>query len=155
MKKVLLVSLVLIAFILSSHVNWHDVNIQAVPDAQIDNNPQTEQSYYNLFITLLYPYVNKAIAHYYSDYMTYPPHEAPYSYEFVSIEKAPNLNYSYTVVLEVQPYIGPHLSVGRDRITFKIDLDEVKVEKYEHIESYELPPHYRNVLKKAFPMALR
>ena len=53
--------------------------------------------------------------------------------------------------MEVQPYVGPHLSVGRDRITLKIDLDKVKVEKFEHIESFELPPNYQNIIKKKLP----
>jgi hypothetical protein len=80
--------------------------------------------------------------------MTYLTSEAPYAYKFIKIEKTPELNYSFTIVLEVQPYVGPHLSVRRDRITFNIDIDGVKFKKFEHLESYELPPNYQNILKK-------
>ena len=90
---------------------------------QFDNTMSNQQMYYDLFITMLYLYV----------------------------EKTPELNYSYTVELEVQPYVGPHLSVGRDRITFNIELDEVSIEKFEHIESYELPPNYQDIIKKKLP----
>lgn len=100
---------------------------------------------------MLYPYVEKSIDNYYDEYMTYLPGEAPYSYKFIKIEKTPELNYSFTIVLEVQPYVGPHLSVGRDRITFNIDIDGVKVKKFEHLESYELPPNYQNIIKKKLP----
>lgn len=118
---------------------------------QFDNTMSNQQMYYDLFITMLYLYVEKAIADYYSEYMTYPPSEDPFDYKFTKIEKTPELNYSYTVELEVQPYVGPHLSVGRDRITFNIELDEVSIEKFEHIESYELPPNYQDIIKKKLP----
>jgi hypothetical protein len=100
---------------------------------------------------MLYPYVEKSIDNYYDEYMTFLPSEAPYSYKFIKIEKTPELNYSFTIVLEVQPYVGPHLSVGRDRITFTIDIDGVKVKKFEHLESYELPPNYQSIIKKKLP----
>ena len=117
----------------------------------IFNRVQQEQIYRDLSITMLYPHVEKAIDNYYSDYMTYLPHEDPYSYEFVKIDKTPGKNYDYTIVIEVLPYVGPHLSVGKDQITFKIDLDGVKFEKFEHLESYELPPYYQNIIKKKLP----
>lgn len=120
--------------------------------SQFDNIMQSsEQVYYNLFITMLHPYVNEAIADYYSEYMTTSPNTAPYIYELTSIEKEYGLNYSYTVEIEVNPYIGPHLTVGRDRITFKIKLGEVNLEKFEHLESHELPSHYRDIIKKKLP----
>ena len=118
---------------------------------QLERITPNDPVYYDLFITMLFPYVEEAIADYYNEYMTYPPTEAPWSYKFIRIERMPNLSYSFTVELEVQPYIGPHLSVGRDRITFKIELDKVSVEKFEHVESYELPPNYQDVINKKFP----
>jgi hypothetical protein len=85
--------------------------------------------------------------------MNYLPGEAPYSYKFLSIEKNhPYENYSYTVVLQAAPYVGPHLSVGVDRITMEIGLSGVTVEKYEHLESHPLPPHYQDIWKKPLPI---
>lgn len=135
----------------SKKINISDAKVQNVPKNNQINNKPNGQIYYDLFVTLLYPYVEEAIDNYYDEYMTYLPGEAPYSYNFINIERTPGLNYSYTIELEVQPYVGPHLSVGRDRITFKIDLEAVKVEKFEHIESYELPPNYQNIFKKKLP----
>ena len=120
---------------------------------QQSNNQRTnEQVCYDLFVTMLYPHVEKAIGDFYSEYMTDLPGEDPYSYKFISIEKEEELNYSFIVVLEVQPYIGPHLSVGRDRITFKISLDGVYIDNFEHLETYELPPNYQDAIKKPFPI---
>lgn len=112
----------------------------------------TDQVYYQLFVTLLHPYVEEAIHTYYDEYMTLLPSEAPYSYIFTKIESAtPGYSYSYRVEIEVQPYVGPHLSVGRDKITLKIDLEGVTIEKFEHLESYELPSNYQDIIKKNLP----
>ncbi len=141
-----------ISVVANKIINLSDMEIQTASNSsQIYSKESDEQVYYNLFVTLLYPYVEEAIDNYYDEYMISLPGEAPYSYKFISIRKIPELNYSYTVELEVQPYVGPHLSVGRDRITFKINLEGVKIEKFEHIESYELPPHYQDIVKKKLP----
>ncbi len=111
-----------------------------------------EELYKNLFVSLIFPYVQKAIRDYYDEYMNYLPGEDPFSYKFLSIEKNdPHKNYSYTIVLQVSPYVGPHLSVGVDRITVRIELSGVSVEKYEHLESHPLPSHYQDILKKPLP----
>ncbi|MHB8065896.1 MAG: DUF3888 domain-containing protein [Ruminiclostridium sp.] len=105
----------------------------------------------DIFITLIYPYVEKAIGDYYSKFMTYLPGEDPWSYMILNIKKLPEHNYSYIISLEVSPYVGPHLSVGTDHITLRIDLSGVTIEKFEHIKSYPLPPHYQNILKGKWP----
>lgn len=160
MKKILVITY--ISFILIGLGNtpilaMRNINRFDSQTQYISNNSQTlieeqnEELYKNLFITLLYPHVEKAIHDYYDEYMTYLPGEAPYSYKFLSIEKTPGLNYSYVIKLEVQPYVGPHLSVGVDHITLKIDLGKVTVERYEHLKSYELPPYYQGIFKKKLP----
>lgn len=158
-KKFMVVSISCVFLLLASicsteskNINISDTEVQYVSkNTQLNSNEPNEQIYYNLLVTFLYPYVEEAIDNYYDVYMTFLPGEAPYSYKFTNIEMTPSHNYSYTIALEVQPYVGPHLSVGRDRIAFKIDLKGVKVEKFEHIESYELPPHYQNIFKKKLP----
>jgi hypothetical protein len=133
-------------------VNRFDEQTQPISnDSQIIIEEPKEELYKNLFITLIYPHVEKAIDDYYDEYMTYLPGEDPWFYKFLSIEKTQGLNYSYIIKLEVQPYVGPHLSVGIDHITLKIELGNVKVEKYEHLKSYELPPHYQDIIKKKLP----
>ncbi len=110
-----------------------------------------EELYRQLFITLLFPHVEKAIRDYYDEYMKYLPGEAPWAYDFTRFEKTPNKNYEYTVTMEVRPYVGPHLSVGKDRMTFEIGLGGVALQKYEHLESHELPSHYQDIWIKPLP----
>jgi hypothetical protein len=112
---------------------------------------QVEEGYYGLFVTMLHPYVDEAINNYYKEYMTSLPQAPPYVYKFTKVEKTPGLNYSYTVEMEVTPYVGPHLTVGHDAITFKVELGRVTVEEFKHIGSYELPSNYQNSIKKKLP----
>jgi len=114
-----------------------------------------EKVYKNLFITLFIPYVNQAISDYYDEYFSPVPIEDPWNYKFIDIEKNPEKNYSYIVILEVMPYIGPHITVGTDRITFLIELDKVKVEKFEHLKSHVIPLHYQNYIKKEIPTSVQ
>ncbi|PRR80193.1 hypothetical protein CLLI_05770 [Clostridium liquoris] len=45
--------------------------------------------------------------------------------------------------------MGSHLDVWLDYITIRINpIDKVKIEKFEHIKSYELPSYYQNIIKK-------
>jgi hypothetical protein len=49
----------------------------------------------------------------------------------------------FVIKVEVAPYIGPHNAVGIDHITFNVNPSgDVKLEKYEHIKSYEIQPGY-------------
>lgn len=107
--------------------------------------------YKDLFIALIYLQVETAIDDYYDDYMTYLPSEDPWSYEILSIEKAPIGSYAYTVQLQVRPYVGPHISVGLDRITLLLGLAGTKTVKLEHLESYPLPSHYSGMIKSKLP----
>ena len=153
MKKNIVIILILcISITISIYSIKKIIFFESQPSSsQFDSIMQNEQVYYNLFITMLYPYVDEAITDYYSEYMTSCPNTAPYFYELTSIEKEYGLSYSYTVEVEVNPYIGPHLTVGRDRITFKIKLGEVNLEKFEHLESHELPSRYQDIIKKKLP----
>lgn len=160
MRKAIRLTLVLCIIILLSSINITESRNNALVNTeakiaslrnQFAADDQEQQKYYNLFVSMLYPYVKAAINDYYDEYMTYLPGEDPHFYDFIKIEGTPGEAYSYTVVLEVSPYVGPHNTVGRDRITFKIDLGNVKVEKFEHLESHKIPPNYQNIIKKPLP----
>ncbi|MDP4152972.1 MAG: DUF3888 domain-containing protein [Bacillota bacterium] len=148
MKKIIVMTL---SFILVFGNTSYAAEVPCV-NSQNDTAATKEELYKNIFITMIYPYVEKAIQDYYSQYLTYLPGEDPWSYKFLKIEKTPGKNYSYTVQLEAQPYVGPHLSVGADRITLGIDLGQITIEQFEHIKSYELPFNYQDIIKKKLSM---
>lgn len=77
---------------------------------------------------------------------------APYTVNVVHIER-PNgyRTFFYRLKLQVNSYIGPHISVGLDYLTVTIDgSGNVQVQKFEHIESYALPLNYEKIIKEGY-----
>ena len=85
---------------------------------------------------------------YYSKYLNSPPQEDPWYVKVLNIERSRPKSFEFVIKVEVAPYIGPHNSVGIDHITFNVNSrGEVKLEKFEHIKSYEIQPGYQNQIK--------
>jgi hypothetical protein len=56
-----------------------------------------------------------------------------------------------SIKLKIVPYIGPHNAVGIDYIYVTVDSSGgIKIDKFEHIEGFELPPNYENIIKKKY-----
>ncbi len=73
--------------------------------------------------------------------------------DVLSIDR-PNGDRTFEFIIQVQvmPYFGPHNEVGVDNITFKISIgNEVQLEKYEHIKSFELPWNYQDEIINKWP----
>lgn len=148
----LLIGLFNISILEKRNINKHEIKNQLIfNNIQMTDEEQKEKLYKDLFIILLQPHVEKAINEYYDAYFTESLRVEPWYYSFLNIEKLPNSSYSYIMQLEVSPFIGPHLTVGLDHITFKMDLNEIIIEKFEHIESHQLPPNYQYIIKKEYP----
>jgi hypothetical protein len=113
----------------------------------------TEELYQDIYLTLLDPYIQKAVDDYYKQYFKDSPGVAPYMVDVVSIDR-PNgyRTFEFIVKVQVMPYFGPHNEVGVDNITFKIGIgNEVRVEKFEHIKSIELPWNYQDEIINKWP----
>lgn len=111
----------------------------------------------NMVITLLMPSIKDAVNRFYEPYLTIDPTVVPYNgAEITEIHGGERIleginDSQYTIVVDVLPYIGPHDSIGKDRITLAVQADGVTVEKFEHLESYDLPSNYRSLIKKPLP----
>lgn len=67
-------------------------------------------------------------------------------------EPSNNLPYSYEVLVQVMPCFGPHITVGRDNLTFRVFAGgKARLEKFEHIERFEIPPNYRDTIIGKWP----
>ncbi|MNT47357.1 hypothetical protein D3C72_1840650 [compost metagenome] len=102
-------------------------------------------------MNFLTPYINDAVWDYYQRYLLEPPIIYPY---FVDVVDSKRINgfrgFILSITLDVTPVVGPHISVGEDRLTFEISAGpEVKLVNYAHLKSYELPPNWQNIVKKA------
>lgn len=97
-------------------------------------------------LTLLAPDIQEQIETYYQSELTVSPTFAPFleSSELVYKYYSSHMEVQVTVI----PYVGPHLAVGKDIITFHINNDgNTSVIKYKHVEDFELPPNYSDIVK--------
>lgn len=103
----------------------------------------------DILLLLLSGPIEKAVNAYYSPFLTDTPMVYPYQVDVVKAERINGFHFRLT--LETTPVVGPHISVGKDRLTFEIAPtipEQVKLEKYEHLETHELPPHWQHIIRK-------
>ncbi len=134
-------------FIFVSANTLYPPNIPHQPPEQ-----SKEELYQDIFISLLLPYIQNEVDKYYLKYLTQTPMVAPYTVYVLNAER-PNgyRTFSFRLKLQVDSYIGPHNSVGLDYITVTVEgFGNVKIEKFEHIKSYVLPPNYEDIIKKGY-----
>lgn len=109
-----------------------------------------EELYQDIFISLLMPYIQRSIDNYYSRSLTVTPTVYPYFVDVVSAERLHGYrSFDFLLKLKVDSVVGPHISVGSDYLTFRIDgSGKVELQKFEHIKTYELPEHWKHIIKK-------
>lgn len=124
------------------------------PQAAMPTPPEQsrEELYHDIFLTLLSKDINAAVADYYSDYLTIDPLVYGYMVDVINAERIGGYrSFAFRVTLEVTPVVGPHLSVGLDRMVFEIGPAGGKLLEYKHLESHELPANWKHILKKDHP----
>lgn len=111
-----------------------------------------EELYQDIFVSLLLPDIRKAVADYYKDFLTENPIVSPEYVHVLNAERTMGYrSFSYRLKLEVGSYIGPHIDIGDDYITVKIEgVDKVTIENFEHIKSYylDLPSNRQHIIIK-------
>jgi hypothetical protein len=110
------------------------------------NAKQTEDPYQRILLTLLAPNIQAQIGKYYENKLTESPTFAPFlGGNILEVKYFPShIDVNVTVI----PYVGPHLSVGKDTMKFRIDnLGRVEIINYTHIEDYKLPPNWKDVIR--------
>lgn len=90
-------------------------------------------------IFFLQPYIKSAVNTYYSEYMTINPNTALFYTAIVGIEPNKSVRTSYKIIVDVLPYVGAHIVIGKDRIQILLDNEgNIQVANFEHIESYDI-----------------
>jgi hypothetical protein len=110
------------------------------------NANKTEDPYQRIVLTLLAPNIDAQIDKYYENKLTESPTFAPFlggnTLDVKYFES--HIDVNVTII----PYVGPHLSVGKDMMKFRIDNNGmIKVENYDHIEDYKLPPNWQHIIR--------
>jgi hypothetical protein len=103
--------------------------------------------YQDVIITALAPTIDKVINDYYKNVLTYLPGYDSSFIKILNIER-PNAGRTshFIINIEVKPYIGPHITVGKDRISIDLSYPGIpKILKFEHVEDYPLPERYKDL----------
>ena len=103
--------------------------------------------YQDVIITALATTINAAIDDYYKNVLSYlPTYDGPFI-KILNIERQNGNSTSHFIInIEVKPYIGPHISVGKDRISIDLSGPGLPVIlKFEHVEDYPLPERYKDL----------
>ena len=109
-----------------------------------------DAEYFTAFVsTILQAQTQEAINDYYEPYLSENPFVQPWFTKVINVERP--FDYQFLIKLEVTPFLGAHNPVALDHLTFKADIDGVVLLKFEHLESYELPPHLNDLLIKPLP----
>lgn len=158
MKKLFVTGFLILLIIFSISLNvtaFSNDNNKMVALIETDTTPKNskEKLYQDVFITVLLSSLQNTVDNYYKEYLSVSPTVAPYDVTILKLDRlGENRTFDFLLKLEIHPYVGPHLDVGIDYITIRINpMDKVKVEKFEHIKSYELPLYYQDIVKKKLP----
>jgi hypothetical protein len=104
-----------------------------------------------MVISLLIPYMQKEINNYYKEYLTELPIIFPYSVDIVNVERQGGSGYLIRLEVIAHPFVGPINTVGDDRIIIETGaFGSVKIIKFEHIKSYQLPWNWQHIIKKPY-----
>jgi len=119
----------------------------------ITSKNSKEELYRDMLMILLLPILQNTVNNYYGEYLLVSPMVAPYNISILSMDRlGEDGTFDFRLKLELHPYVGPHLDVGLDYITIRLNpVDRVKIVKFEHIENYNLPSYYQNIIKKKLP----
>lgn len=108
-----------------------------------------DKIYQDLIICLFIPYIQKEVNNYYQEYLTEMPIVFPDSVDIVNIKR--ESGYGIQSELIVYPFVGPYNYVGDDRIIIETGVGGyVKIIKFEHIKSYQLPWNWQHIVKKTY-----
>lgn len=119
----------------------------AVPCALLANQSSEQRG---LIVTLFRPALQKASDDFYSHYLSSTPTVANYSGKLLDLTKTEN---GYVAQFGITPYLGPHISVGDDEVTYFVNnAGDIALLDFAHKKSYELPPRLGVRVKKPIPI---
>lgn len=143
-KRILVVSIFIIIVAVINIINSF-VNTTAKQTKE-----ESQILYQDVILTALSPTINTAIADYYKTLLTESPLYDSTAIKILNIERPNGDRTSLFIInIEVKPFIGPHITVGKDRISIKLSYPGLQeILKFEHIKDYPLPERYKYLYLK-------
>ncbi len=140
-KRILVATLFIILTLTVITLKYSLVNTKAKQTEEKSQNIL----YQDVIITALSPSINTAIEDYYKTFLTESPLYDSTAIKILDIER-PNSDRTslFIINIEVKPFIGPHITVGKDRISIELSYPGLQeIIKFEHIKDYPLPDRYK------------
>ncbi|SMQ80596.1 Protein of unknown function [Bacillus sp. OV166] len=98
----------------------------------------------DMLMLFLQPHIMDAVGdYYYPQILNFKPYVNPWDIEVIQTKRVNDFRgFLFEITLLVEPSDGGHnVKVGKDCITFQISVrPSVKLVKYKHLATYELPP---------------
>lgn len=150
MKKLILVLISILCLVINPEKSFAIDTKQYSNEeiSKLDENSK-EKIYQDLIICLFVPHIQKEVNSYYQEYLTEMPTVFPDSVDIVNIKRESEGGYLIQSELIVHPFVGPYNFIGDDRIIIETGVGGyVRVIKFEHLKSYELPWNWQHIIKK-------
>jgi len=116
---------------------------QGLPYTYTPPEGSVEELYKDIIVTLLEPYITSEVEKNYGQLLQYDL----FNIEFLKIERPSYRSFSFLIKMQIMPFVGAHNTIGIDNITIRVSPIETKVEKFEHIKSFPIPPHLKDSYK--------
>ncbi|MGK0467380.1 DUF3888 domain-containing protein [Clostridium sp.] len=116
---------------------------QGLPYTYTPPEGSVEELYKDILVTLIEPYITNEVEKNYGQLLQYDL----FNIEFLKIERPSYRSFSFLIKIQIKPFVGAHNSIGIDNITIRVSPIETKVEEFEHIKSFSIPPHLKNSYK--------
>ncbi|GIO12754.1 hypothetical protein J19TS2_23090 [Cohnella xylanilytica] len=125
-------------------------NAERTCERPLQAEDSRELQVHDMLMLFLSPAIDKAVEQYYLQNLKYKPLVYPYEIRIVHVERINGFRgFMFSVTLEVSPVVGPHLSVGKDLITFYVSVGpKLQLIRYRHLEDHKLPPNYEHLLRR-------
>lgn len=147
MKRIVCVISIL-TVVASFVVQYNVYAITIKPQFQITNDSK-EIIYRDVVLSLIVPYMKKEINNYYKEYLTESPTIAAYSVDIINVKRVGGNRIQLDVI--THPYVGPHITVGDDRMIIEIAADgSIELKNFEHVKSHPLPWNWKHIIKKPY-----
>lgn len=93
--------------------------------------------------------IKSASDEFYNDYYTKLPSVMYYT---VNVKEILSERSNSIITFMSFPYLGPHDTIGIDKIIFEADyMGNIKLKEFNHIKSYYLPDNLKHLEKKKVP----
>ena len=151
---IVLISAIGICFFAVKSIKTEPEVKQIVKQGYTPAQGSKEELYQDLFVSQLHPHVQKAVDDWYSQHSEYHGGTVdPWLTDVLSVERVTETGsprrFEFLVKVEVMPYVLAHISVGRDRITYRVKAGgETTVEKFEHLETFDISPRFQKPKQK-------